>query len=196
MTLPALPGDARRHNIALGTAQWVTFAEGAEPVFAHGQVFMGHLPSANPIGMKDDSHCLVCARTRMGKGTTFIVPNILYWPGSLFAIDPKGENAMVTARQRGFGSKYVKGMKQKVYLVDPFKAVMRDDDDFSDLRVGFNPLDLLRPGSDEIVDDAGRIADALIVSENQSDPFWDDAARMLVRTVILHVATWPEFAGE
>lgn len=34
---------------------------------------------------------------RGGKGTSIIVNNLCFWPGSAVVIDPKGENATVTA---------------------------------------------------------------------------------------------------
>jgi type IV secretion system protein VirD4 len=47
---------------------------------------------------------------RQGRGT--IIPNLLDYPGSVVCIDPKGENARITARHRArFGS---------VHVLDPF----------------------------------------------------------------------------
>ena len=41
-------------------------------------------------------------------------------------IDPKGENATVTARRRGGGSDYVHGLGQEVRILDPFGEVAID----------------------------------------------------------------------
>ena len=195
--LPNIIDGNTRHDVPLGTASWWTFPDHARPIYKGGDLYIGHLPSSDPVGIRDEGHCLICARTRMGTGATFIIPNLIMWPGSVFVIDPKGENAMVTARWRAKGSRYVAGMKRKTYLLDPMKAVRREDDDFEDLRVGFNPLDMLHIDSDEMLDDAARIADALIVNTPQNpDPFWEDSARMLLRSLILHVATWPEHKHE
>jgi hypothetical protein len=47
------------------------------------------------VGWKDDRHALTVAGTRTGKGTSLIVPNLLSHPGSVVAIDPKGELARI-----------------------------------------------------------------------------------------------------
>ena len=57
---------------------------------------------------------------------------------------------------------------------------------------GYNPLGAIKLDHPESVDEAGRIADALIVSEGSNDPSWEEAARALLRAIILHVATWDD----
>ena len=58
------------------------------------------------------AHLLTIAPTRTGKGVGTIIPNLLDYPGPVVCIDPKGENARVTARERGkFGP---------VHVLDPF----------------------------------------------------------------------------
>ena len=48
-----------------------------------------------------DKHLLSIAPTRTGKGRGLILPNLLALPNhSVFVIDPKGENALVSARYR------------------------------------------------------------------------------------------------
>lgn len=48
-----------------------------------------------------DKHMLSIAPTRTGKGRGLILPNLLNLPDhSVLVIDPKGENALVTARHR------------------------------------------------------------------------------------------------
>lgn len=49
------------------------------------------------VGKPDDRHFLTIATSRSGKGRSGIVPNLLTWPGSALVIDPKGENAAITA---------------------------------------------------------------------------------------------------
>ncbi len=53
------------------------------------------------LGWADDRHALTVAGTRAGKGVSLIIPNLLLYPGSVLAIDPKGELARVTGAQRG-----------------------------------------------------------------------------------------------
>ena len=108
-------------------------------------------------------------------------------------IDPKGENAMVTARRRGHGSAFSGGARQTVRILDPFNAVHTELDDFRDLKVSFNPLDVLRANREESVDDAARIAEAMIVLEPNEEPFWVESARIALKGIILYVATDPSF---
>ncbi len=68
-----------------------------------------------------------------------IVNNLILWPGSVCVVDPKGENATITAARRGKGSAHCTGMGQAVQVLDPFKAAQVDDS----LRGRFNPLDAL-----------------------------------------------------
>ncbi|KAJ8138612.1 hypothetical protein OY671_008175, partial [Metschnikowia pulcherrima] len=46
------------------------------------------------------SHSSTIAPTRTGKGVGTIIPNSLDYPGPVVCIDPKGENARITARHR------------------------------------------------------------------------------------------------
>ena len=43
----------------------------------------------------------------------------------------------------------------------------------------FNPLSILKPGSDDFVEDLAYLADALIITESTKDPYWDNTAREL-----------------
>ncbi len=204
----AAPGAAA--NTPLGTAQWIP----ADQVFnkfafddqlftrnndamwegrANGQIWIGETfePEPLPLGYRDDRHVLLVSGTRGGKGTGVIIPNLCFWPGSAVVIDPKGENAAVTARRRGAGSAYAYGLEQTVRILDPFGEVQLD----ASLKARYNPLDAIDPASDFAVDDAGRIAAALVVIENRHDPFWEQAARNLIKALILHVLTARNFDG-
>ena len=179
----------------IATAEW------AEPAFVEkaysyhdGTVWLGRSATEDqvPLGYEDDRHVCLVSGSRGGKGTTSIVPTLLTWPGSLCVLDPKGENATVTAARRGNGSPYSKGMGQAVLLLDPFKAAQVDEA----LRGRFNPLDALDPNDEEVVDEAGRVADAMVVmTDTVKDPFWDESARALIKGLILHVLTAPAFDG-
>ena len=179
----------------IATAEW------AEPAFVEkaysyrdGTVWLGRSATENqvPLGYEDDRHICLVSGNRGGKGTTSIVPTLLTWPGSICVLDPKGENATVTAARRGNGSAYSKGMGQAVLLLDPFKAAQVDDA----LRGRFNPLDALDPNDEEAIDEAGRVADAMVVmSDTVRDPFWDESARALIKGLILHILTARHFEG-
>jgi type IV secretory pathway TraG/TraD family ATPase VirD4 len=61
-------------------------------------------------------------------------------------------------------------------------------------RSSFNPFDALDPNSDETIDEASRLADAIVVVKDGShDPFWDESARKMLRGLILHVLTAEQF---
>src|SRR6266849_5969731 len=178
----------------IATAEWADPALVEEKyLYRDGTVWLGRSASEHPlpVGYSDDRHVCVVSGSRGGKGTTSIVNNLILWPGSICVVDPKGENATVTAARRGGGSKNCRGLGQAVMVLDPFKAARVDDS----LRGRFNPLDALDPASDETIDEAGRIADAVVVIHESNDPFWDESARAMVKGLVLHVLTAPEYEG-
>ena len=69
--------------------------------FTEGKFWLGRAEDATAIGYRDDRHICVVSGTRGGKGTSIIVNNLCFWPGSAVVVDPKGENATVTAARRG-----------------------------------------------------------------------------------------------
>jgi type IV secretory pathway TraG/TraD family ATPase VirD4 len=178
----------------IATAEWADPALVEEKyLYRDGTVWLGRSAGEHsvPVGYSDDRHVCVVSGSRGGKGTTSIVNNLILWPGSICVVDPKGENATVTAARRGRGSKNCTGLGQAVRVLDPFKAAQVDDN----LRGRFNPLDALDPASDETIDEAGRIADAVVVIHESNDPFWDESARAMVKGLLLHVLTAPEYEG-
>jgi len=138
-------------------------------------------------------HVISVAPTRSGKGVSLIIPNLLTYRGSVLVVDPKGENAWITAafRREAFG--------QKTVILDPWGEVNR--------RYGvaagageevarFNPLSILDPDSDEYVDDLAYLADSIIISQSSRDPHWDDSARELVAGLIAFVVESPAYRAE
>lgn len=130
------------------------------------------------IGSIDDRHVLTVVGTRGGKGVSLIVPNLLTYDGSVIAVDPKGELAAITARAR-------RQKGQKVVVLDPFGTSKIGVTD------SFNPLDMLDVASETVIDDAGLIADALIIG-SEREPHFTDTARILVKTLILYTLTLPK----
>ena len=123
------------------------------------------------VGSLDNRHILTVAGSRGGKGVSLIVPNLLTYEGSVLAIDPKGELARITARAR-------RQMGQKVVILEPFPKKGGKSTG------SFNPLAELDPTDPEIRDDAGALADALIIG-HERDPHWTDSARILIKALIL-----------
>ena len=141
-----------------------------------------------PIGLDDDRHVITVAGARSGKGQSAIVPNLCLYPGSVVCLDPKGENATLTAARRGQGDAWCEGLGQEVYVLDPFGVAMVPEE----LRASLNPLALLDPASPLVVDDAALLAEGLILPGSDDDGHWTETARNLVKGVVLHlIATRP-----
>lgn len=169
------PGRPDRSNIAPNATWLAPERVTAAPHWRYepGKIFLGKIGDTL-LGVSDDRHLFTIAGSRAGKGTSAIVPNLLTYPGSILCIDPKGENAAITARQR-------MALGQKVYILDPFEA--------SGWPVAsFNPLSLIDLASETCVDDAALIADALIIQEKGNNQHFTAAARNWLRGLILYVA--------
>ncbi|RTL70310.1 MAG: type IV secretory system conjugative DNA transfer family protein [Hyphomicrobiales bacterium] len=177
--------DALRRGIAgkrggVVDATWLEPEKLSGPKWAYrngdgkvGGLILGYR-NGRGIGCSDDRHVLTVAGSRGGKGVSLLVPNLLMYDGSVLAIDPKGELARISARAR-------RAKGQTVVVLDPFEE--------SGIASGrFNPLAELNPESRHVKDDAGQIADALIVA-NERDPHWTDSARILIKALILFTLT-------
>jgi len=139
------------------------------------------------IGVPDDRHLMTIAGSRSGKGRCAIIPNLVTYPGSVLAVDPKGDLAAETAEWRAVI------LEQKVIVLDPFKVTGRASASYGG---GFNPMSILNEEGETLVEDAGLIADALVVpSPGTTDPHWDESAKQFLEGVILHVATHDAYAG-
>jgi type IV secretory pathway TraG/TraD family ATPase VirD4 len=133
------------------------------------------------VGVKDDRHFITMATSRSGKGRSGIIPNLLTWPGSALVIDPKGQNAAVTMRAR-------RKLGQSIFVVDPFHELEKVGID-PRTRFRFNPLAELRPDDLDVVEQIGRIADALVMPDPRSSAFWINSARSFLAGLIAHVLT-------
>src|ERR1700710_1111441 len=116
-------------NKPLGTGRWVSSTAGGDLVgqWKPGQFLLGRDSMGRYAGVSDDRHILTVAGSRAGKGTSLIVPNLLHYPGSCLAIDPKGELATLTASRRSAqGSEWSQAMdpeRGQVFALDPFNRV-------------------------------------------------------------------------
>jgi type IV secretion system protein VirD4 len=120
------------------------------------------------------AHLLTIAPTRSGKGVGAIIPNLLTADRSVLCIDPKGENARITARARArFGP---------VYVLDPFGVSGQP-------LATFNPLAGLDPEGLDLAEDAALLADALVHDPpgQSGDAHWNEEAKALIAGVILYV---------
>ena len=131
------------------------------------------------IGWNDDRHLMTIAGSRAGKGVSLIIPNLLFYEGSAVVVDPKGENARITAGRRGRGTRaFGRGLGQDVYVLDPFEVSGMAS-------ASFNPLAELDLASHDFAEDAGLFADALIQHPEHGEKHWTELAQALLRALIL-----------
>jgi type IV secretion system protein VirD4 len=135
------------------------------------------------IGIDDNRHILTVAGSRSGKSVT-IINNLLHYRGSVLAIDPKAELANITAERRA-------ALGQKVIVLDPFNhAAAR----LAVYRKSYDPMDVLKLDNPTIIEDAGLIADGLVVqAPGDKEPHWDESAKNFIEGLILHASTDPLF---
>jgi len=116
------------------------------------------------------SHVLLFGATGRGKGTRFLVNDLLSSTGiSKVVIDPKGELCAITADyRRTIGD---------VVIVNPFNVLGLGSD-------GFDPMAALNPHSPTFYDDAAALGEALIKIEG-NDPHWGESAQGLLVALIM-----------
>ena len=185
----------QRHENKIGNAHWMDPVDTAEG-YPHkpGAFWIGRSPidDDHALGFDDDRHVLLVANTRSGKGRAVIANNLALWPGSIVSIDPKGENAMLTARRRGKGSQYCDGMGHEVFVLDPFNTT--DPNRIGhEMRAYYNPLADLDPHDPELPRYAAWIAESMLVTLNKNDSSWDKKGGSMIEALILHVVTSPDF---
>jgi type IV secretory pathway TraG/TraD family ATPase VirD4 len=132
------------------------------------------------VGIKDDRHITTIATSRAGKGRSVIIPNLLTWPGSALVIDPKGQNACVTARARGRGGKgMTHGLGQTVRILDPLGEIR--DPHLLPYVARFNPLAGLDPQAPDYAEHIGAVSDALVVPDpNAKESFFDNSSGSVI----------------
>lgn len=122
-------------------------------------------------------HLLTIAPTRSGKGVSAVIPNLLFYTGSVVVNDIKGENYAVTASWR-------RKMGHNVHMFAPFAD--EDFDVFNSSR--WNPFDML-VDSDDPWEDCRYMAELLVPDERGKDDFWSNAARNFLTGLILYIHT-------
>lgn len=167
-------------------ARWLTPSEMTGRQWqAEGGLLLGRR-DGRLIGWNDDRHVMTIAGSRAGKGVSLIIPNLLFYEGSAVVIDPKGENARITAARRGKGTKAGgPGLGQDVHVLDPFEVS-------GIAPSSFNPLAELDLASDDFAEDAGLFADALIEHPERGEKHWTESAQALLRALILAALADPD----
>jgi type IV secretion system protein VirD4 len=160
-------------NTLMGSARFGGRAE-ARKLEESGDLIIGRSGKSGKLLHYDGAaHLLTMAPTRSGKGVGTIIPNLLLLDRSVVCIDPKGENARITARTRA--------TKGPVWCLDPFGVSGRP-------AARYNPLAGLDPRSPDLAEDAQTIADALVhdAPGQSGDAHWNEEAKALIAGIILH----------
>lgn len=124
-------------------------------------------------------HASVFAASGGGKSSCYAFPYLLDCPDSTVVLDSKGELAKGTARYRH------QELGHEIIIIDPYGVT--EGCGFS--RSRFNPLDLFQGDQSRIVDEARRIANALIVrTGKETDQFWPEISSTIITTVLAFLA--------
>lgn len=126
-------------------------------------------------------HCAVYGATGSAKTSSFAIPLLLRCPDTIVVLDPKGELARLSAehRQQRFG--------HRIVVLDPYG--MTDGIGLPQDRI--NPLDCFRNDPVRLVDDARRLASAIVGgrSDKESDPYWNDSATTFITAIMAFLMT-------
>lgn len=170
----------------------------ADPYDGHRGVFFGKSSapelSAIPIEQQagapvlstPEHHTLIVARTRTGKGTRVIVPTLLRYGGSAIVIDPKGENAAITARiRRGT-------LNSAVHVINPWGELAETFKERGLAPATFNPLDVLVRDDPNAVAVAQALAAAVCpTTPGDKDRYWQGSAANVLTAVLLWITDQP-----
>jgi type IV secretion system protein VirD4 len=133
------------------------------------------------VGYPGGVHLITIGPAGSGKGTGLIIPNLKALKRSIFIIDPKGEAAAVTARERA--------KLGPVKIINPF-SVLVDERPYLK-STGFNPLAALDRRDDNFTDDCVGIAQALVREEVGSDgAFFSGSAQDLLTALVMYEKMW------
>lgn len=186
---PAMPVWPKNNLTFHGSANWDNPIEiskredgGRNDKLKSGCFYVGGGNASNYI--HSVTHAVTIAGSGQGKGVCVILPNLLSVPHcSWFVLDPKGENALITAR-------FQKSCNQKVIILDPWDEQKRLGRKHDISPSGFNPLAFVLRNPKEMPESCGVIADMLVPDRpHVSEPFWDNRARTLIKTYLLHIIT-------
>src|SRR5580658_4922037 len=132
----------------------------------------------DPLRYKNDGHLLTVAPTGSGKGRDVLVPALLDYEGSCIVIDPKGQLAAITRKQR-------ERMGQRIIVLNPFNILP----EYVGATARFNPMAALDPAVDSFGTDCDNIADSIVVHEAAGrDNHWNESAHGLIAALIGHLA--------
>jgi len=144
------------------------------------------LAQGAPVRSTPEHHTLIVARTRTGKGTRVIIPTLLRYRGSALVIDPKGENAAITAGIRK------EQLQQSIHILNPWNELAATYEKRGFSRATYNPMDILVRTDPNVVAIAQTLAGAICpVAANAKDRFWQGSAANVLTAVFLWLADQP-----
>jgi type IV secretion system protein VirD4 len=176
IALAALPFLVPRRQSLHGDARWATRAEMARAgLFSSHGLFLGRVGHRYLI-LGGQQGVLLSAPPRAEKGTAIVIPNLLFWQGSVLCLDVKLENWTLTAgyRQR---------TGQSCYLFHP----LSEDGNTA----CWNPLTYISKDPNLRISDVQRIAAILYPDVPGTDPFWPAGARSYFLGVTMYVLETP-----
>ncbi|WP_442486750.1 type IV secretory system conjugative DNA transfer family protein [Halomonas litopenaei] len=129
----------------------------------------------DPILFEGSGHLMTIAPTGSGKGTGCIIPTLLRYPGPVIVVDPKGENAAVTARRR-------RQMGHRVIVLDPMGITDLPAD-------RLDPTDIVIPNSRTELDDIAMLSELMMESHgfDGRDRFWLQRAQQVLNGLLLYL---------
>jgi type IV secretion system protein VirD4 len=160
--------------------------------YKSGAFYLGQIHGDHGLngkaGIDDDRHLFIVAGSRSGKGVSLIIPNLIHWQGPVFCIDPKGENASITAVRRGMKN-FAKGtgtsvrsfIGQQVAVLDPFNAVRGPARGY---RVEYDPLTDIDITDDLATGAIESVVEAVVISEQGSGAHFSESAGAILAGVI------------
>ena len=168
-------GRLQRVGDLHGSSHWASVREAAAAgLLARGEggIVVGRLGRRLLID-RQDRHVLVYAPSGTGKSSCLVIPTLLRWPGSVLALDIKGELWATTA-----GYRQSRG-----------HCTVRFDPALGRGSASYNPL-LAVPRTEADVACAQDVADVLVNPEGRevtgAERFFEDTARALLVGAILH----------
>jgi type IV secretion system protein VirD4 len=196
-TAPKAPEEPWEEPVSgnFGTADFMSPSGGTRGDPSTG-LFFGKMASPNydadggAMYSRPESHSIIFAKTRAGKGTRVIVPTLLKYglgktPMSVICLDPKGELSAITARARA--------QHQHVHVINPWGELASTYAALGISFATFNPLDVLDASDRNAVAVAQSLAAAICPQERGGkDGFWTENASSLLTAVLLWLADQPE----
>lgn len=182
--MPKRPGTGNGDNTH-GSANWSDvneidslFNDGVKERWDGEGYYIGESRNLRKL-----THAVTVAGSGQGKGVCLVLPNLLKIPTcSWFVMDPKGENASITAA-------WQKSRGQKVVILDPWDEQTRLNASHGIRSTGFNPLSFIQSNPYELPESCGLIADMLVPDKPRGDQYWDSRARALIKTYLMHLLT-------